>query len=689
MKKSIHFKNRFRWTGIAFGPIAAILMLYSCQKQSDSVPDPITSMNQLVVDSHFNWATTHDVTFSISAKDNEDSPIPGVRFTLYTSDPDSGGVYLVSGITGEDGLWNRTVSLPTAMTKVTVFNNFIGLIRQMELPIVGEAVTGKFGGKPPVAKEKKSSVTIGGGEIKSVNSVKWVYMSGYNSMGVPHNLMSTNDPVTQQLLQDLNNAFPEWRNEIPLHPEWFTPGVTNNLDIQSESDVYITYITEGAGWMNSLAYFTFNTNQPPASAAQIDTMHVIFPNFSNDGSGGGLYPGNKIYLGKFPAGKSIGLAVVPHGWNGNGTYVGPGSDVWYSIPSFNTNDPGMLKHLLLFNDPSRQQVLFTLEDMGFYQGADRDFNDNICYITVNPISGVNTANMPIVATTVTDSDHDGVPDNSDDYPMDPTKAFNNFTPSKTGTSTLAFEDQWPVQGDYDFNDVVLSYRFNQVTNAQNKVAEIDATLVVDAIGALYHSGFGFQLPVTPDKILNVTGTSLKHGLINLSANNTEAGQSKAVIIAFDDAFDHLKAAPGLTFANTVPGDPFTIPDTLHLVITLTSPVLLSQMGSPPYNPFIFVDRNRNREVHLTNNPPTDKVDGSDFGTGNDNSNPAQGRYYETSNNLPWALNIADHFDYPVENKAINNGFLKFNNWAMSSGAQYNDWYKNFQGYRQASLIYAH
>ncbi|MCX6282447.1 MAG: LruC domain-containing protein [Bacteroidetes bacterium] len=674
---------------IAIVILAVALVLSGCRKQ-DSNTGTVSgkSIDQLNVSPTFDWATARNVTVSISAKDNLDNPIEGVRFTLYTANPDSGGIYLVSGITGSDGMWNSIASLPTAMTRVTVFNNFLGLIRQKDLPIISNAVSGQFGGKPPQPAPTKS--LNDGGEIKSPNAVKWVYMSTRDSQGVPGNLMPVNDPVDQVLMHDINTALPEYKNEVAAHPDWFASNVPNNIDILSVSDVYITYITEGAGWMDALGYFTFNTNQPPASAAAIDTIHFIFPNVSNSGSGGGLNPGNKIYLGKFPAGKSIGFASVPHGWNGTSVYVGPTSDIWYSIPSFNTTDPLMLKHLLLFKDPSRQQILFTLEDQGKYQGSDLDCNDNVFYLTITPsIQGINTTNMPLLATTVVDSDHDGVPDVSDDYPNDPTKAFNNFTPSKTGYSSLAFEDLWPGKGDYDFNDVVVSYRFNQITNAQNQVVEVDAKLIPEASGANYHNGFAFQLPYTPDKISNITGLSLHHGYITLSANNTESGQSKAVVVAFDDAFDHLPMSGSSLGTNTTLGAPYVTPDTLNLVISLSSTLSLSQAGTPPFNAFIIANGNRNREVHLPDQPPTDKVNGSDFGTADDNSIPAQSRYYKTSNNLPWALNISGKFSYPIERTAVNAAYLKFNDWAESAGVSYPDWYMNSSGYRQASLIYSH
>jgi len=689
MKASTYYLNTLRLFTLISAGLVVLLIIAGCRKQeSNSGSSSGRTLDQLVIASDFTWATTRNASISITAKDNLDNPITGVRFTLYTANPDSGGIYLVSGITGTDGTWNSVASLPASMTKVTVFNNFLGLIRQMELPVTASGVAGQFGGKPPKHVVNKS--LGGGGEIKSTNSTKWVYMSVYDSQGVPNNILPVNDPVNQQLMNDINTALPEYKNEFAYHPEWFASSVPNNLDILSLSDVYITYITEGAGWMDALGYFTFNTSQPPASASAIDTIHVIFPNVSNTGSGGGLNPGNKIYLGKFPAGKSIGFVSVPHGWNGISVYVGPTSDLWYSIPAFNTTDPQMLKHLLLFNDPSRQQILFTLEDQGKYQGSDLDCNDNVFYITINPsMQGVNTTNMPLLATTVVDSDHDGVPDVSDDYPNDPTKAFNNFTPSKTGYSSLAFEDLWPGKGDYDFNDVVVSYRFNLITNAQNLVVEMDAKIIPEASGAGLHDGFAFQLPFTPDKISSVTGISLKHGYITLSANNTEAGQSKSVIVVFDDAFDHLPMPGQGVGTNTTLGVPYVTPDTLNLVISLSSPLSVSQAGIPPFNAFIITNGNRNREVHLPDQPPTDKVNGSDFGTWDDNSIVAQGRYYKTVNNLPWALNINGKFSYPIERAAINTAYLKFCDWAQSSGALFPDWYLNNTGYRQSSAIYTH
>ena len=521
-------------------------------------------------------------------------------------------------------------------------------------------------------------------------------MGTYNSLGVPNYLEPVNDYVDGTLLNDLNASLPE-RQPVPTyHPEYLASTCPNNLALNELCDVWVTYITEGAGWYNSLGYFTFNTNSPPATASAIDSIKIVFPNLSNYGAnssgngyagGGGLYPGNKVYLGRFPAGKSIGWVVFANGWNGS--QVTNGNYRLYSIPGLNPEtDQSLRKHTILLRDPTRYSILFGFEDIRRDQSSDQDFNDGILYMKANPVTAIITDDMPTVHTTQPDTDGDGVPDVFDDYPTDPTKAYDNWYPGKTTYSSLAFEDLWPGKGDYDFNDLVISYRFNQITNSQNKVVQVKATLITEAMGASLHNAFGFQMPVTPADIASVTGIDLRHGLINVAANNTETGQTKAVIIVYDDAYDRLPS-PGGTGTNTDPGQLYVKPDTMRLTINLTSPVSLPVMGSPPYNPFIIVNQNRNREVHLPDKPPTDKVNGSDFGTQNDDSQPASGRYYKTTTNLPWAMIIADKFAYVIERNPVNQAYLKFNPWAESSGVQYPDWYKNLSGYRNSALIYSH
>ena len=286
-----------------------------------------------------------------------------------------------------------------------------------------------------------------------------------------------------------------------------------------------------------------------------------------------------------------------------------------------------------------------------------------------------------------DADGDGVDDTSDQYPNDPSRAFNIYYPSQTAYSSIAFEDNWPGKGDYDCNDLVVDYRYKQVTNASNALVELFGTYIFRAAGASFTNGFGFQMGLDPTKISNVTGTSKTESYINLLANNSEAGQAKGTIIITDNVFTQLPFPGGGTGVNTTPGQAYVAPTTMNIKVSLTQAVPLSQAGTPPYNPFLIVNKIRGREIHLPNYTPTSLANLSFFGTENDNSEPGNGRYYKTINNLPWSLDFTSKFDYPIERIPIIEAYLHFAAWAESGGTLYPTWYTTASGNRNNAYIF--
>lgn len=273
--------------------------------------------------------------------------------------------------------------------------------------------------------------------------------------------------------------------------------------------------------------------------------------------------------------------------------------------------------------------------------------------------------------------------------------FENYYPA-TGYGTLAYEDLWPGKGDYDFNDLVVDYRFIITTNSLNNVVKAKGTFIIQAIGASFENGFGFQFS---DKIdpadINVTGSKITESYINLNANGTEAGQSKATIIVFDNASDHMPFPGGGAFINTEIGAPYVTPDTTRINFYFPADKYsYSDLSIEEFNPFLIIDgknasgaRGRGYEVHLPYYPATDLADASIFGTEEDATNPGSGYYYLTAEALPWALNIYEKFYCPIEKVDIVLAHLKFAEWAMSGGTIYPDWYKNISGYRDNSKIY--
>lgn len=290
---------------------------------------------------------------------------------------------------------------------------------------------------------------------------------------------------------------------------------------------------------------------------------------------------------------------------------------------------------------------------------------------------------------VLDGDGDGVPDITDDYPSDPLRAFNNYFPA-VGEGTLAIEDLWPSKGDYDCNDLVLGYRFKTVTNGTNKVVEVIATFVVRAVGAKMDNGFAFQLPDAAASLLanfHVSGYNVTGGLFSLNGTtHLEAGQGKPVVAVFSNAHSYM---PGI--ANTIVGQTYYTPPTV--TVTMTVPLntyVAGDLGLNTWNPFLVINQDRGREVHLIDHLPTDLANVGYLGTIADASNPLSLIYYQTSNKLPWALDFPTSFDYPVEYFPINQAYLHFVEWAESGGILQTDWYANpAPGYRNATFIYTH
>ena len=305
--------------------------------------------------------------------------------------------------------------------------------------------------------------------------------------------------------------------------------------------------------------------------------------------------------------------------------------------------------------------------------------------------------------SIVDTDGDGVADADDDYPNDPTRAYRNFSPSSNTFGTFAFEDLWPARGDYDFNDLVVDYQIEYATNANNLMVDLTMRLYIRAIGASIASGFGISFDNIPaSRVASVSGTKIFDNYINLAPNGLEAGHANAVVIPVDNVIKSVKWGSQPTY-NTTPGFQAISSDTIVVTMTFTEPVPVARLNvgnqtitnstksigpaTITINPFLIKGRDRGMEIHLPGMAPTVLANPNVFGTVDDDTQPASGRYYVTKNNLPWAIHIPARFDYPAEKVDILNAYKKLADWAQSNGELYTDWYLDLPGYRDSDYIY--
>ena len=305
-------------------------------------------------------------------------------------------------------------------------------------------------------------------------------------------------------------------------------------------------------------------------------------------------------------------------------------------------------------------------------------------LTATNSAGVDTKTLVIniAAPAIVDTDGDGVADALDAYPTDPTRAFNSFYPNEIDFASYAFEDLWPAYGDYDFNDMVVNFNYKIVTNAQNKVVDLIAKFKIKASGASFDNGFGVSLNTLPSNVASVTGCIKVGSVVNIDPKGFEAGHTTNTVIIPVDAVNTLL---GRSIINTVHGGYTVQTEVQTVTVHLSTPQ--TSIGTPPYNPFIFINQDRGKEVHMKDHAPTQLGNPVYFGSMNDASNPSAGFYYRSSAGLPWALEIPVDFDYPVEKVDILQTYLHFAEWAQSSGTAYTDWYMDKPGYRNAANIY--
>jgi LruC domain-containing protein len=277
----------------------------------------------------------------------------------------------------------------------------------------------------------------------------------------------------------------------------------------------------------------------------------------------------------------------------------------------------------------------------------------------------------------------------DAYPDDPAR-----TTMETVTGTLAYEDLWPKIGDYDFNDLVIGYTYHVDGNASNEIVSVDLTYKIIASGAGYPDGLALSLPLDTDAY-EVSDFSYSKSVEKLEAVVTQyVGSEGSRILIFKTQNDVMRYGSKPNPFNT--GDNLELePQSVSFSITFNTPLSRDVLGPVPYDVFMLIDNaesdtkpdKANREVHLTDYPPTPLANPTFLNTHQDTTDVNEERYYKSANNLPWALHIPGEWEHPLERKSIIDGYNYFGAWAESGGSQYPDWYQAKPNYKNTNNLY--
>jgi len=284
--------------------------------------------------------------------------------------------------------------------------------------------------------------------------------------------------------------------------------------------------------------------------------------------------------------------------------------------------------------------------------------------------------------------------------VDTQAVTHTWYPNETGWVTLAFEDDWPEEGDFDFNDVSLLYRVDTVKNSGGDVIRYDIYGSLKSYGADFSNGFAVKF----DNILtgNVDSDNTKLVINNSTQHFTqplESGTTDAVAIIsnnLETVVTPVCTGPLGPYYQVWNGCSSDAAGQFQFEVSIPflTPVAAASAPAMPLNPFIFgtpgIDHGdatrstdgRAIEIHLKGEDITSKASTAYFGTLQDTSSYVDGdcpgvscNTYHNANGVPWGLLIDASWDQPSEGTNVLEAYPDLETFATSGGTSNTDWYE--------------
>lgn len=299
---------------------------------------------------------------------------------------------------------------------------------------------------------------------------------------LPEGLVLTD--VQQDLLATVRAALPEAR---AVGAEFLNPSYNPVVSVSETASVTVTFVDEGAGYRNSLAWVAFpegtfdlltkqqvdtNANNVVSlaelSAVQGVQYGLVYPNASRLNGGGFLETGHAITINDgqdFPAGTSIVFCLLQNAWN-NGTVKGfdTAIDSTTSLYSFDMLNPEAppgatvlldseeysARHVaMLFGDATREEIIMGFEDLHrtdrFYNHwnlrSDEDFNDSVFIVTSTPAQAIAQTEIA-TAEQAFNPRPEGLFTNPDSCSIDTTSILSTELPERTNVNAAFMDPEY-------------------------------------------------------------------------------------------------------------------------------------------------------------------------------------------------------------------------------------------------------
>ncbi|MFY8117865.1 MAG: LruC domain-containing protein [Roseateles sp.] len=218
-------------------------------------------------------------------------------------------------------------------------------------------------------------------------------------------------------------------------------------------------------------------------------------------------------------------------------------------------------------------------------------------------------------------------------------------PAAGGYELAAYEDLAPQRGDYDFNDLVVAYRYQLGLNANGLVERIEGTAYLIARGSTYRHDWTLDLPLPAGATGQASCSTVDATSAPLSCS-ISAANGLLRWQAFGDTVAAFPA-PGGTAAspiNTPQGNGFSRGPKASFSVIFSTPIVAPAAGGA--DPWLLV-RGGGQIIRLSDR-------------GNDG--------------YPYALKLPQDWAFPIERNDMGLAYPALAEFISSSGSRASNWH---------------
>lgn len=235
--------------------------------------------------------------------------------------------------------------------------------------------------------------------------------------------------------------------------------------------------------------------------------------------------------------------------------------------------------------------------------------------------------------------------------------------------TLLFEDNWPVKGDYDLNDIAAHYNIQLHLTSDKMVEAMIVSVKLTALGGTYP----YQLCMRANNLKHSDAEAESYGSSSTGTYKVLSTGDEPFMVAYD--WPGLKGSNGGAFYNTeeesLAASGSIDRNQVSFVIYMNE-LPISALPHDSFDFFIKRTDNTPTEIHLKGYEPTDAFKA---GYAEEEINMGSA-YYSTKDNFVWGIKVPVTIAHPKERISILDAYPDFAGWVTSGGVNNQDWYRN-------------